>query len=115
MFKYEDHIFFPNVIFLGLCQSTFLPLMNGHARSSSRYFVIFNRFCCCIPAAVIVSTLNLLFVLTHKIEANLFAECDDGFYDDNCNSTCGHCLNGEICDKKTGHCVSTYNSLFYFF
>ena len=78
-------------------------------------FYIFNQFCCCIPAAVIVSTLNLLFVMAHKLEAILFAECDDGFYDHNCNSKCGHCLNGEICDKKTGLCVFKYYSLLYFF
>lgn len=32
------------------------------------------------------------------------AECENGFYDSICNSTCGHCLNYENCDKSNGHC-----------
>ena len=28
----------------------------------------------------------------------------DGHYGSNCNQKCGHCLNGEACDKKTGYC-----------
>ena len=35
---------------------------------------------------------------------NLFVDCQDGFYDSNCNSTCGHCLHGDPCDKQTGLC-----------
>lgn len=34
----------------------------------------------------------------------IFIDCTDGFYDSNCNSTCGQCLHGEPCDKQTGHC-----------
>ena len=30
--------------------------------------------------------------------------CEDGFYNNSCMDTCGHCLNGEPCDKHTGQC-----------
>lgn len=34
-----------------------------------------------------------------------FVECDNGTYGYNCVNSCsGHCLNGSICNKQTGHC-----------
>lgn len=34
----------------------------------------------------------------------LFSECEDNFYGDLCKYRCGHCKNGEICDKNNGNC-----------
>ncbi|KAK7478580.1 hypothetical protein BaRGS_00030179 [Batillaria attramentaria] len=31
-------------------------------------------------------------------------ECDGGFYGDNCSHPCGHCADGQLCDKIDGHC-----------
>lgn len=31
-------------------------------------------------------------------------ECDDGTYGTNCSSNCGHCYQGQLCDKETGAC-----------
>lgn len=28
----------------------------------------------------------------------------DGFYDGNCSSKCGACVNDEVCEKSNGHC-----------
>ena len=42
-----------------------------------------------------------------------YAECEDGFYDSDCSSTCGRCLNGEYCDKITGHCLRGCQSHFH--
>lgn len=33
-------------------------------------------------------------------------ECEDGNYNSACSGTCGHCLNGTICNKDTGHCLT---------
>lgn len=34
-----------------------------------------------------------------------FVECDNGTYGYYCVHSCsGHCLNGSICNKQTGHC-----------
>ena len=42
----------------------------------------------------------------------LFVECVDGFYDNNCMSSCGHCSDGRPCDKITGYCLSGCESKF---
>ncbi|WAQ98629.1 hypothetical protein MAR_023002 [Mya arenaria] len=31
-------------------------------------------------------------------------KCEDGWFGDNCNMTCGVCMNGAVCDKVSGHC-----------
>lgn len=31
-------------------------------------------------------------------------ECDNGTYGTNCSSNCGHCYQGQLCDKETGAC-----------
>lgn len=31
-------------------------------------------------------------------------ECKDGYYNSACSGTRGHCLNGTVCIKDTGHC-----------
>ncbi|XP_062613945.1 receptor-type tyrosine-protein phosphatase alpha-like isoform X2 [Saccostrea cucullata] len=36
---------------------------------------------------------------------DLCKECADGYYGQNCGSTCGNCLQG-FCDKKSGTCLS---------
>lgn len=36
----------------------------------------------------------------------LLVECAGGFYNHTCTGVCGHCVNGELCNKNTGHCVS---------
>lgn len=35
-----------------------------------------------------------------------FLECEDGYYDNMCRSVCGHCKNGETCDKYNGTCLN---------
>lgn len=33
-------------------------------------------------------------------------ECVDGFYDKNCSGICGFCVNDEVCEKVSGHCLN---------
>lgn len=33
-----------------------------------------------------------------------FSVCNDHFYGDNCNISCGHCRNNGGCNNITGHC-----------
>lgn len=37
-------------------------------------------------------------------------ECDDGTFGTNCSSACGHCHQGQACDKKTGSCPKECDS-----
>ena len=30
--------------------------------------------------------------------------CENGYYGSNCSKQCGHCLNGQPCDKHIGFC-----------
>lgn len=30
----------------------------------------------------------------------------DGFYDGNCSSKCGVCVNDEVCEKFNGYCLN---------
>ena len=41
-----------------------------------------------------------------------FIVCEDGFYGSSCNNTCGHCLNGDFCDKRNGMCLKGCQSNF---
>lgn len=34
----------------------------------------------------------------------MFSECIAGSYGENCNNSCGHCLNETACDHVTGIC-----------
>lgn len=34
----------------------------------------------------------------------MFSECIAGFYGENCNNSCGHCLNETACHHVTGMC-----------
>lgn len=34
------------------------------------------------------------------------AECVDGFYNTQCSGVCGACINGDVCEKVEGHCIS---------
>ncbi|XP_071080721.1 multiple epidermal growth factor-like domains protein 10 [Haliotis cracherodii] len=33
-------------------------------------------------------------------------KCTDGYFGDNCEGSCGHCLSGAVCDKADGRCAS---------
>lgn len=33
-----------------------------------------------------------------------FIECEEGYFGITCSSRCGHCANGETCDKHSGRC-----------
>ncbi|XP_052791596.1 receptor-type tyrosine-protein phosphatase kappa-like [Mya arenaria] len=41
-------------------------------------------------------------------EVQVFAECDDGRFGTGCFGTCGHCLDGLPCNKRTGYCDQGY-------
>ena len=34
----------------------------------------------------------------------VLAECQDGWFGEDCNSMCGHCNGTEVCDKESGYC-----------
>lgn len=40
----------------------------------------------------------------------IHVECDDGTFGTNCSSACGHCHQGQACDKKTGSCPKECDS-----
>lgn len=40
----------------------------------------------------------------NKVSKCLFSECEEGYYGTICSSKCGHCANGETCDKHIGIC-----------
>lgn len=38
--------------------------------------------------------------------------CENGFYNANCTGRCGHCQNGQVCDKESGNCLNGCSSNF---
>lgn len=38
--------------------------------------------------------------------------CKNGFYNANCTGRCGHCQNGQACDKENGNCLNGCSSNF---
>lgn len=34
------------------------------------------------------------------------AECNESYYGQNCTANCGHCSQGQICNKTDGSCLS---------
>ncbi|XP_046332901.2 low-density lipoprotein receptor-related protein 6-like [Haliotis rufescens] len=41
-----------------------------------------------------------------RIKVFRYYECDEGYYGVTCESTCGRCAEGSICDPGNGHCPS---------
>lgn len=58
--------------------------------------------------------LILLFVMFVYISLNIlrrlykvnifFSVCRDQYYGSDCNTSCGHCKNDDVCNNVTGHC-----------
>lgn len=43
-----------------------------------------------------------------------FLECTDGYYDNDCNSTCDHCNKSSPgCRQSDGHCLHGCESIFW--
>lgn len=38
--------------------------------------------------------------------------CENGFYNANCTGRCGHCQNGQACDRESGNCFNGCSSNF---
>ena len=54
------------------------------------------------------------WVISLNIICLFFIVCEDGFYGSSCNNICGHCLNEDSCDDKTGTCVTGCHSHFLY-
>lgn len=42
----------------------------------------------------------------------LLLDCENGFYGESCDNTCGYCFNGEPCDNINGKCKKGCESHF---
>ena len=47
---------------------------------------------------------TLLLVITNKTTSIFFVVCEDGYYGENCKTSCGNCSYMEACDKENGTC-----------
>lgn len=48
---------------------------------------------------------NLVFLLDRlHNDCVFFKECSAGYFGENCNSSCGHCLNETACNHINGTC-----------
>lgn len=50
-----------------------------------------------------------LFILVKYFSLNgsymfCISVCRDNFYGGDCNTSCGHCINADMCNKVTGQC-----------
>lgn len=52
-----------------------------------------------------IKKIKQIFLKQETYVSTFFIECDDGTYGTNCGSNCGHCYQGQSCDKKTGACL----------
>lgn len=49
--------------------------------------------------------INTLYRRNYQLLYNyLYLVCEDGFYGNMCNISCGRCKNGQACDKHNGSC-----------
>lgn len=49
--------------------------------------------------------LHYVYITKRQINLlDLFTECSAGYYGENCNQTCGHCLVNTTCDPNNGTC-----------
>lgn len=61
-----------------------------------------------------MSLLCLKMKWTNLFHKSILSDCKDGFYNSNCSAECGKCLNGEICHKTSGLCVTGCQAHFVF-
>ena len=43
----------------------------------------------------------IILILIFKL---LLVECSDGYYGNDCHTTCGYCLQGRVCNRLNGTC-----------
>ena len=46
-----------------------------------------------------------IFFAKYSAKLFSFVACDDGKYGLECNNSCGHCLDGDHCNKVNGTCI----------
>lgn len=82
----------------------FIGLQNFESTNSKLWFLIsFYWFGCCLLLYWFVKNISI-FVTCSCIYIINWSECSDGYYGEECSSSCGRCLNDSACQHITGVC-----------